>query len=94
MGLREKWFGTEEEISAQEKEISETVSALRGREAIFSRNDYVNLDFIPWLETLLTQLEPEPGTHEKMLFDSGVRKGVLLVKDHVEGVRKRVRERN
>lgn len=89
--LRRKWFPDDNAELEREQAIREEIAARRDRAAEWVTAEYMK-EFKEKLETWLMAHEPKPAGHEEMLFTSGVRKGVLMVKDHIAMLERQIRE--
>jgi hypothetical protein len=83
--LLDRYFGQRETRLKEAERAQEEISARADRQREFVECRYMP-EFLEILESWLSANEPNPDTHENMLFKSGVRKGVLLVRQHIEAI--------
>jgi hypothetical protein len=89
--LRRKYFGDEVSERAKEKSVREEIVDRKRRQSEWVTAEYME-EFKAKIETWMKAYEPKPASHEEMLFTSGVRKGVLIVKEHIEMLERQLRE--
>ena len=89
--LQKRYFGDEAEERAEATRIREEISARNNRAAQWVTSPFME-EFKQKLETWLLANEPKPASHEEMLFTSGTRKGILMVKDYIEMLERQLKE--
>ena len=87
--LRERYFVDPLKSEDDTKEMLRERWAAQAR---FINDEYLKEEFIPWLEGVLEAHEVEPGTHETMLANTGVRKGLKIALGQLNRIRRNVEE--
>ena len=91
-GLMEKHFPSrEQELEAQRHETEE-FAMLRERVKHWLDDPY-NLTFRDWLSDTERKVEPQPGEHGNMLYQTGQRDGIRMVLDHLNTLEREIKRR-
>jgi hypothetical protein len=91
--LLEKYFGNEEETETEIAQLrqQEAFEAERTRE--FLSVGYMG-DFKKWLTDTAFEAEPTLGSHEEMIYKTGLRDGVRLVERRLVELERDLERRN
>src|SRR3990172_9383693 len=89
--LRERYFGALHEERSEEQRIREEIRSRKARQAQWVTSAYMQ-EFKDLLETWLLAHEPKPESHERMLYTSGTRNGLLIVKRHIDALERQMKE--
>ena len=92
MSLRERYFGTPAEQSAESEVQREALRRRWAEQAEAIRSGWMLNQFKPWLESMLERTEPQPGAHEDMLYTAGTRNGLLQVKKLLQEMERQFKE--
>ena len=85
--LKERFFGQRKEAEEDATEEQDNARALFLRERRFADSEFMP-EFVALIDGWLLATEPQPGTHEEMLFTAGVRKGLLQVKLFLDDIKR------
>jgi hypothetical protein len=90
MSLRERYFGTHADEEQRTEEIREEIRQRWNRQAQWLTCPYME-EFKEKLDIWLEAHEPQPASHEEMLFCSGTRNGLMLVKKHIDDMERHLK---